>query len=454
MFLAMELRHRAHPARGDAGRGAADPARRARHPRPGAAGARRRAQRRPDPPRRQARERHPARGRRRSRSPTSGSPGPSPAATVDQRQTGVLLGTVAYLSPEQVERGIADARSDVYAAGLLLFEMLTGTKAFSGDTPIHVAYQHVHGTVPRPRAGSPTVPPELDRLVALATARDPDGRPVRRGRLPGQLRRTRSAADPRRAGPAPRPGRRSLGPGRHRGDAPAGGARPRPASRPPAAAATARTAAPPSSARRRLDAAPAPATVPRRRWLLGGARARRRRGRGRARGSSSPARAPGRPCPRWSSLTQRPGAAARSRASHLDGDRSTGPSTRRSGPAWCMTSDPGAGADVRRGSTVRLTVSKGPERYSRARPRRRQPVADAERQLPPSGCRSGRSDRGLRRDRPRRAGHLHGPRRRDLGQAGDAGRARAEQGPRADRRRGLDRAARRHGRRRRSPTPG
>ena len=60
-------------------------------------------------------------------------------------QTGVLLGTVSYLAPEQVEHGQADARSDVYAAGLLLFEMLTGRKAVTGDTPIQIAYQHVHG---------------------------------------------------------------------------------------------------------------------------------------------------------------------------------------------------------------------------------------------------------------------------------------------------------------------
>jgi len=77
------------------------------------------------------------------------------AAGTANTQTGVLLGTVAYLSPEQVERGIADARSDVYAAGLLLFEMLTGSKAFIGDSAIHVAYQHVHNdvtTIP-PRCG-------------------------------------------------------------------------------------------------------------------------------------------------------------------------------------------------------------------------------------------------------------------------------------------------------------
>ncbi len=90
---------------------------------------------------------------------------------------GMILGTVAYLSPEQVERGIADARSDVYAAGLILFEMLTGTKAFTGDSPINVAYQHVHGGVPRPSSRVPEVPEQLDALVAMSTARDPDERP-------------------------------------------------------------------------------------------------------------------------------------------------------------------------------------------------------------------------------------------------------------------------------------
>lgn len=91
--------------------------------------------------------------------------------------TGVLLGTVSYLSPEQVERGIADARSDVYAAGLVLFEMLTGRKAIDGETPIHVAFQHVHGDVPSLLDAAPDAPAPLDDLVATAIARDPDERP-------------------------------------------------------------------------------------------------------------------------------------------------------------------------------------------------------------------------------------------------------------------------------------
>jgi len=106
--------------------------------------------------------------------------------------SGLLLGTVAYLSPEQVERGIADARSDVYATGLLLFEMLTGTKAFTGDTPIHVAYQHVHGGVPVPSHRMPQLPPALDDLVAVATARDPDDRPTDAADFLDLVRRTRA----------------------------------------------------------------------------------------------------------------------------------------------------------------------------------------------------------------------------------------------------------------------
>ena len=91
-------------------------------------------------------------------------------------QTGVLLGTASYLSPEQVEGGPADQRSDVYAAGLLLFEMLTGRKAVTGDTPIQIAYRHVHQGVPRPSSIVSAVPADLDTLVGRATALDPDDR--------------------------------------------------------------------------------------------------------------------------------------------------------------------------------------------------------------------------------------------------------------------------------------
>jgi len=85
-----------------------------------------------------------------------------------------ILGTVAYLSPEQVETGAADARSDVYAAGIVLYEMLAGQAPYRGDTAISVAYQHVNSDVP----SIPEIPLALDTLVRKATRRDPSLRPA------------------------------------------------------------------------------------------------------------------------------------------------------------------------------------------------------------------------------------------------------------------------------------
>ncbi len=100
------------------------------------------------------------------------------AVTGGPTQTGALIGTVAYLAPEIVSRGIADARSDVYAAGIMLFEMLTGRQPFSGEVPMQVAYRHVHEDVPKPSTLVPVLPTELDDVVLAAVARDPDERPA------------------------------------------------------------------------------------------------------------------------------------------------------------------------------------------------------------------------------------------------------------------------------------
>ena len=89
----------------------------------------------------------------------------------------VILGTVAYLSPEQVATGTADARSDVYAAGIVVFEMLTGRPPFAGETALSVAYAHVHSDVPPVGANTPGIPAEVERLVLAATRRDPNRRP-------------------------------------------------------------------------------------------------------------------------------------------------------------------------------------------------------------------------------------------------------------------------------------
>ena len=108
---------------------------------------------------------------------------------------GVLIGTVSYLSPELVVNGRADARADVYAAGVLLYELLTGHKPHQADSPIQVAYKHVHEDVPAPSASTPGIPSYVDALVARATARDADLRPADARVLLHQVRRVRQALD-------------------------------------------------------------------------------------------------------------------------------------------------------------------------------------------------------------------------------------------------------------------
>ncbi|MEV0524732.1 Stk1 family PASTA domain-containing Ser/Thr kinase [Streptomyces sp. NPDC050439] len=107
--------------------------------------------------------------------------------------TGTVLGTVSYLAPEQIEHGTADTRVDVYACGVVLYEMLTGAKPHSGESPAQVLYQHLHEDVPPPSAAVPGLAVELDELVASATARTPDVRPYDAVALLGQARVARSA---------------------------------------------------------------------------------------------------------------------------------------------------------------------------------------------------------------------------------------------------------------------
>ena len=99
------------------------------------------------------------------------------AASANTATGQALLGTIAYLSPELVTRGVADARSDIYALGIMMYEMLTGEQPFVGEAPMQIAYQHANEQVPRPSSRVPTTPRGLDDLVVWATARDPENRP-------------------------------------------------------------------------------------------------------------------------------------------------------------------------------------------------------------------------------------------------------------------------------------
>lgn len=118
------------------------------------------------------------------------------AVSADTQHTvtgGVLIGTVSYLAPELVVSGRADARADVYAAGVVLYELLTGAKPHEGESPIQVAYQHVHADVPAPSSVVPGLPAYVDALVARATARDRELRPADAAVLLHQVHRVSHA---------------------------------------------------------------------------------------------------------------------------------------------------------------------------------------------------------------------------------------------------------------------
>ena len=113
-------------------------------------------------------------------------------------ESSIILGSVSYLSPEQVQRGIADERSDVYATAIVAFEMLTGKKPFEGETPIQIAYKHVNEKVPAPSTINSKVPATLDALIQRASDTDPDKRPANAGEFLSALREIQSALDPSR----------------------------------------------------------------------------------------------------------------------------------------------------------------------------------------------------------------------------------------------------------------
>ncbi|VXC12004.1 Serine/threonine-protein kinase PK-1 [Microbacterium sp. 8M] len=99
------------------------------------------------------------------------------ATTANTASGAQLMGTIAYLAPELVTRGTADARSDIYALGIMLYEMLTGEQPYKGEQPMQIAFQHATDSVPRPSVRNPAVPEQLDELVLWATEKTPDERP-------------------------------------------------------------------------------------------------------------------------------------------------------------------------------------------------------------------------------------------------------------------------------------
>ncbi|MGP8008636.1 MAG: protein kinase domain-containing protein, partial [Acidimicrobiales bacterium] len=88
-------------------------------------------------------------------------------------EAGSVMGTATYFSPEQAGGVAVDGRSDVYALGVVLYEMLVGRPPFIGDTPVAIAYQHVQETPPRPRALNPEIPVALEAIVLQAMAKLP-----------------------------------------------------------------------------------------------------------------------------------------------------------------------------------------------------------------------------------------------------------------------------------------
>ena len=129
-------------------------------------------------------------------------------ATTANTATGqMLLGTIAYLAPELVTRGTADARSDIYALGIMLYEMLAGEQPYKGEQPMQIAYQHATDSVPRPSVKNPGVPEQLDELVLWATERTPDDRPADADEMLARLREIEKQLDiTPKAQPAPSTG--------------------------------------------------------------------------------------------------------------------------------------------------------------------------------------------------------------------------------------------------------
>ncbi|HUV49179.1 MAG TPA: Stk1 family PASTA domain-containing Ser/Thr kinase [Actinomycetes bacterium] len=275
--------------------------------------------------------------------------------------SGLLLGTVAYLSPEQVKPGVSDERSDVYSAGIVLYEMLTGTPPFTGTEAISVAYRHVNEDVPKPSASGVAVGAELDDVVLIATRRDPNQRPVDAAallKLVRDLPPPTTPVDLQQTMVVPiAVGAAALQHDTTVHDVPAGE---------PAVGETASTAAAPSS-----DATPGPSA----KSLDPAAHRKRSRRRGLialavvlvlALGAGVFAwwLGTGRytTVPRLTGLTAQ-AAEAQLESEGLSADFADEQFSEIVKAGQVISSDPEQGAEVRSGGTVTLVLSKGPERY-------------------------------------------------------------------------------------------
>ena len=98
------------------------------------------------------------------------------AGTSQMTETGSIVGTAQYLSPEQARGGEVDPRSDLYSLGVVLYELLTGKTPFDGETPVEIAMKHLSNAPKPPSELRPDIPPELDMVILRALAKNPDER--------------------------------------------------------------------------------------------------------------------------------------------------------------------------------------------------------------------------------------------------------------------------------------